>query len=109
MQHVTMAEKSLLVGDEVAALLLEYAALVAQVGTGSTVQVNAIGGDGDPVVASFLFNSGTVLMVESTHSELPEPENAEAEADLRARLDAYSFNDSSLIGLGQSDGPESSS
>jgi hypothetical protein len=105
MQHVTMADKSLLVGDEVARLLLEYAALVAQVGTGSTVQVNAIDGSGDAVVASFLLNAGTVLMVESTHSPLPEPENGEAEADLRARLDSYAFNENDLIGLGQNDEP----
>jgi hypothetical protein len=47
MQHVTFADKSLLVGDDAALLLLEYAAAVAGNDEGDTVMLNAIGSDGD--------------------------------------------------------------
>ena len=109
MQHVTMADKSLLVGDRVAGLLVEYAALIAQVAGGDTVRVNAVGPDGSPVVATFLLNSGTVLMIESTHSELPEPDNGEAEAYLQERLDSYTLSGGDLISLDQNDESNSSS
>ena len=84
-----MADKSLLIGDEAADLLLEYAALLAQIGGGDAVRVHAIGADGDPVTVGFLLNGGTVLLVETSTSSLPEPENGEAVAYLRGRLASY--------------------
>jgi hypothetical protein len=104
MQHITMSDKSLLVGDSVAELLLEYAALIAKVGSGDTVKVRAFGDDGDEVTASFLLNSGTVLMSETTASPLPEPENSEAEMYLRRCLDSYTISGADLISLGQDPG-----
>lgn len=99
MQHVSVADKSLLVGDLAANLLLEYASLLAQIGSSDTVKLRAVSGDGDEVVVTFLLNSGTVMVAESTHSSLPEPENSEAEAYLRKRLDSYVVTEIDLIGL----------
>jgi hypothetical protein len=87
-----MADKSLLIGDEAADLLLEYAALLAQIGRGDSVRIRAIGVDGDEVTVGFLLNSGTVLLVETSTSTLPEPDNAGVVRYMRQRLDSYSAN-----------------
>jgi hypothetical protein len=84
-----MADKSLLIGDEAADVLLEYAALLAQIGRGDSVRLRAIGADGDEVTVGFLLNSGTVLLIESSTSTLPEPENGDPVAYMTARLDSY--------------------
>jgi hypothetical protein len=86
MKHLTMGEKGLLAGDEVADLLIEYAALLATHSRGDAVQVRALGEDGDEVVATFLLNQGTALMAETTRSSLSEPDNSEAVAYLRERI-----------------------
>jgi hypothetical protein len=86
MMHLTYAEKSLLVGDEVAELVIEYAAALARNGGADTVHIVAYGADSDKVVAVLLLGSGTPLMGESTHTDMPEPDNAEAIAYVRERL-----------------------
>jgi len=91
MKHVTMADKSLLMGDTVADLLAQYAALMAKVSSGDTVTINALGDDGDPVEVTFVLNQGTVLLVESSHGTVEEPDNTEAEAYIRDRLDRFEF------------------
>jgi hypothetical protein len=80
MMHVTFGTKSLLIGDRAAETLLEYAALIAQLGGGDTVDLRAVNADGNSVTASFLLDSGTPLMAETTTSDLPEPDNDEAVA-----------------------------
>ncbi len=88
-----MAEKSLLVGDAAADALVRYAALVAQLGGGDSVELAAIGVDGEMVTASLLLNSGTVLMAESTRSELPEPDNTGVTEYMLKRLRSYGTSD----------------
>jgi hypothetical protein len=61
---------------------------VARANTGDTVRLRAIGADGDDVEAIFVLASGTVLMVETSNSSLPEPDNEEAVRSLRDRLQA---------------------
>ena len=86
MKHVTYAQKSLLVGDDVADLLLEYAALLANEGSADTVQVQAFGTDGGEVTATFMLSDGIDIMAETTTSPLPEPDNSEVLAYLRERV-----------------------
>lgn len=86
MKHVTFGQKSLLVGDEAADLLLKYGAALGQNATADTVSVNATSSDGDEVVATFLLNEGTTVMVETTHSSAPEPDNAEVIAYMTEHL-----------------------
>jgi hypothetical protein len=78
MKHVTMAHTSLLVGDAVANALVRYATLLGRIGSADSVIIRSIGVTGEVVEASFLLNSGTVLIAESTTSGLQEPDNAEA-------------------------------
>jgi hypothetical protein len=84
-----MAEKSLLVGDQAADLLLEYAALLAQIGRGDSITLNAYGVDGAEVRVGFLLNAGTVMLIESSTSTLPEPDNEAVVAYMRQRLASY--------------------
>jgi hypothetical protein len=89
MKHVMMADKSLLIGDDAADTLVEYAALVARIGSGDSVTLRAIGVDGEEVAATFLLNSGTVMMAQSTFSNLPEPDNSENIAYMRSRISNF--------------------
>lgn len=75
MKHVTYAEKSLLIGDEAADLLIRYAALLGSFGRTDVVTLRGIGSDGNEVEASFLLNAATELMVESASTTATEPEN----------------------------------
>jgi hypothetical protein len=88
MRHVTFSEKSLLIGDEAAALLIEYAALLANLRRADTVDLNAIGADGADVVATFLLDAGSPLMTETTNSSMGEPDNAVGIAYIRERMTA---------------------
>ncbi len=78
MKHVTYGEKSLLVGDEAADLLLEYAAALAKNQSADTVTLHAFSQDGQEVDASFLLDQGTSVMAETSHTSLPDPDNGEA-------------------------------
>jgi hypothetical protein len=97
MKHLTMADKSLLIGDEAADTLMAYAALVATKDTGQTVVLQAIGFDGVEVAVTFLLNSGTVLLVESSESTLPEPDNEDQVVWMRERLRAFDAPDAGDI------------
>jgi hypothetical protein len=86
-KHVTYSDKSLLVGDEVADLLIEYAAQLGRMNQTDTVTIRAIGADGNEVSASFLLNPSSILMVESASTTATEPENGLAEEYLQSRID----------------------
>lgn len=88
MKHITYGEKSVLVGDEAADTLLEYARLIADQHRADTVTLQAISPDGNTVEASFLLSPSATLMIESTNSDLQPPENEGAVADVRERIDA---------------------
>jgi len=90
MKHITYAEKSLLVGDEAADVLLEYAAALTTAGRGDKVDLDAIGGDGDEVVASFVLGQGVSIMAETTTSTAPEPPNSEVVAYMKEQIDRLS-------------------
>lgn len=89
MKHLTFAEKSLLVGDEAADVLLEYAVLLADRGRADSVRLNAYGADGDEVVATFLLDAGTPLMAETSQTSMNEPDNSLAIAYIRARIEEF--------------------
>lgn len=86
MQHLTVESKDLLIGDEAADVLTRYAALVAERGLGDRVRLHAISDDGDDVVATIVLSGGTTFLTESTHNNLPEPDNAEAITYMRERI-----------------------
>jgi hypothetical protein len=88
MKHVSYADKSLFMGDDAADTLLEYARLVADNERADTVTLSSISTDGNTVEASFLLDASTVLMVESTNSDVEAPDNTEAVQDIKDRIDA---------------------
>jgi hypothetical protein len=87
MKHVMFAEKSLLMGDEVADCLLEYARLLAEHSTADTVTIRAISPDGNTIDAAFLLNAASVMMAESTNSTVEAPSNDEAVRYMQERIE----------------------
>lgn len=86
MKHLTVESKNLLIGDEVADVLTEYAALVASRGLGDRVDLRAIGTDGDEVVVTIVLSSGTAILTETSRNQLAEPDNSEAVAYMRSQI-----------------------
>jgi hypothetical protein len=86
MQHLTVDSKDLLIGDEAAEALTEYAALVAKHGTADRVKLRAFGSDGDEVTATIVLSAGTTILTETSHNSLPEPENGDAIAYIREQI-----------------------
>ena len=87
MKHVMYAEKSLLMDDESADALIEYAAAVAECGGGDTVHLHAVGDDGNEVTVTFLLNSATVLIVETATAKITTLDNDEAVASMRRKIE----------------------
>ena len=96
MKHISNADKSLLVGDEAAEVLVHYAAVLASHQQADSVEIKAIGSDGDAVVALFLLNSGTNLIAESASADLPAPDNADAVAYMNKRIQQFENPPSAL-------------
>ena len=87
MKHVTYSDKNLMVGDAAADALIAYATALAIARTADSVQINALGTEGEPVVATFLLDTGAPLMVETSPSTLDEPDNDEATAYMIQRTE----------------------
>jgi hypothetical protein len=90
MMHLTFADKDLFLGTDAAELIVEYAAALARQHTADTVRVNAYGADGDKVEALLLLDEGAPLMVETSHSDLPDPENDDVLDYIRERMQELS-------------------
>ena len=88
MKHVTFGDKAVLMGDEAADTLLEYARVIADTSRADSVTLRAISPDGNTVDAAFLLTASTMLMVESTNSAVEPPDNKEAVREMRDRIDA---------------------
>lgn len=86
MKHLTFADKSMLVGDDVGELLLEYAALLASHGKADTVSLHVYNSDGSDSEATILLDSGAPLMAESVQSHINPPHNDEAVRYLREQM-----------------------
>ena len=80
------AETSLMMGDEVVDLMMEYAVLLARQTSADSVDVNAIGTDGDQVTATFLIGPATIMVAESARSTFPEPDNGSAVEYLKEQI-----------------------
>lgn len=86
MHHVTFGEKSLLVASETAGLLIRYATLVERSGTAEPIDVPALDPDGNDVVATLVVSPGVDLVSESASTRTPDPDNPEANEELRQRI-----------------------
>lgn len=88
MKHVTYSEKSLLIGDEAADLLMSYATVLGRTRGTDSVTIHALGVDGNEVDATFLLNASTILMIETANTTVDEPDNARAVEYMRERIQA---------------------
>jgi len=86
MKHISFADKTLFVGDDVADLLVEYAALLGAAQSADSVRVSAVGQDGNEVEVDFVLNAATNIASETTNSTMQPPANDEAEAYMRERI-----------------------
>jgi hypothetical protein len=80
---------SLEIGDDAAALLLEYAALLATAGRGDVVELRGFDPHGKTVDMSLLLNGATVLSATTSPSSAPEPDNRHTVEYLHRQLDSY--------------------
>lgn len=78
MKHVTYGEKAHFLGDEAAEMLMEYASALGNADRTDTVTVAAVDEHGNTVDATFLLNPSTVMLMESSSSDMAEPENTTA-------------------------------
>lgn len=86
MKHVTYGEKDHFLGDEAAETLMAYARALGNAERTDTVTVNAVDGHGNTVEATFLLNPSTVMLMESSSSEMAEPENRAAIEYMRTQI-----------------------
>lgn len=96
----------MLLGDEVAALLLRYSAMLITSHTADTVCIRALTMSGDKIDVEYLLGGGAAFMSQSSFSPLPERDNAVAErrmtdemALLRPEVAAAFDPDSDLLAL----------
>jgi hypothetical protein len=89
MKHLTFADKSLLVGDSTANLIMEYASQLAQHQTADSVTIAAMGADGNDVTATLLLDAGAPLMVESATTTVAEPDNASVDDYMAERISRF--------------------
>lgn len=96
--------KSVFLGDEVAGVLVDYGAHVAQQRTGGRVDVRGYSSEGLEVITTFLLNSGSNLVAETTHLDMDELDNDAAIAYMRDRIKAFSLDDEFFTGFDLDDG-----
>ena len=86
MMNLTFVGKSFLVGDEVAELVVEYAATLARSGGADTVRLMAYGTGGDELQALLLLSQGAPVMAETSNTDRPELDNRDIVSYMRQRL-----------------------
>jgi hypothetical protein len=86
MKHITFADKNFLVGDDIADAIVEYATVLGETQSADSIEITAIGADGDVVEATLFLSAGVPLVTETTTSTFPEPDNAETLAYIEGRL-----------------------
>jgi hypothetical protein len=98
-KHVWFGQKAIFLGDDAADALVSYAAHVAQMHTGDSVDMRGINTEGNEITTTFLLNAGTSLTAETTNMALPEPDNADAIEYIRNRVQAFSYETDFFAGF----------
>jgi hypothetical protein len=89
MKRINYGAVSYLVGDEVADTIVRYTAMLAAEGDADAVEVNVLGPDGNPEMATFALGPGILMTAETTRSELEPPGNEDATAYMQERLQRH--------------------
>ena len=92
-------QKAIFLGDDAADALVSYAAHVAQLRTGDSVDLRGINTEGNEITTTFLLNPGTTLTAETTNMGIAEPDNGEAIAYIRERIKSFSFDTNFFAGF----------
>ena len=87
MKHVTYGEKTLLVNEDIADALVEYARVIADQQGSDTVTVPGIASDGNRTEATFLLQPGIALVAETGDEELLMKVDPGVVEELRDRID----------------------
>jgi hypothetical protein len=86
MKHISFANKSLLVGDDLAYVLLDYWALLAERADADIVEVRVLNTEGIVSSETVPLEAAVPLRVEPASLPFCEPDNADALAYLRRRI-----------------------
>ena len=78
MMQIVYSAQPLLVDDQVAQALVEYATLVAENGLADSVTLHALDVEGAAVEATIVLDNGANLMSQTSDSTFEEPDNSEA-------------------------------
>lgn len=76
MKHLTFANRSLLIGDDMADAVMEFAAQLASAGEARSVEFLAYSDSGEKVTATLLLGAGAPVMAETSSTDLAEPDNS---------------------------------
>jgi hypothetical protein len=98
-KHVWFGQKALFLGDDAADALVSYAAHVAQLRTGDSVDMRGINTEGNEITTTFLLNAGTTLTAETTSFTLPDPDNSAAIQYIRGRIAMFSLDENFFEGF----------
>lgn len=83
MRDLRYGAKALLVDDELADSLVEYAAALARSNGSDTVTIRALGTDGNEVEATMLLNANSQIIAETVTTQALAPSNHEVVAYLK--------------------------
>jgi hypothetical protein len=98
-KHVWFGQKAVFLGDDAADALVSYAAHVAQIRTGDSVDMRGINTEGNEIITTFLLNTGTTLTAETTNLDLPVPDNSAAIEYIRGRIEMFSLDEGFFEGF----------
>jgi hypothetical protein len=98
-KHVWFGQKAVFLGDDAADALISYAAHVAQVRTGDSVDIRGVNTEGNEITTTFLLNTGTTLTAETTSFNLPDPDNSAAIEYIRGRIARFSVDENFFEGF----------
>jgi hypothetical protein len=99
MRHLRFGSKSLFVGDEAAETLVDYGALIAQTRGGDRIDLLGFSAEGNRITTTFLLNSGTDLVVESTNLPFDEVDNEAAVEYMREKIRGLEISPDFVIGF----------
>lgn len=86
MKKLVVGGTALLVGDDAADAIVEYAAVLARAGSADTVELRAIDPSGRGVQAYYALTATCAAMAQSTDSSGPEPDNTEIVNYINAQI-----------------------
>lgn len=88
MKLINYGDTSLLLGDDMADLLLEYSVLLARSGSADSTSVNALDVNGAELHLHILIGPATMMTASEAESEFAAPDNTAALSEVREKIAA---------------------